>query len=80
MINKILLLLLALSILQGCAAVAVGSYAYNNSEKRESRQKFIQDYNKTNLEREKAGLKPIDLCEGKRSFDPEWAEEDKACQ
>jgi hypothetical protein len=65
--------------MSGCAAVAVGAYAYNNSEKREARQKFIEDYNKTNIEREKAGLKPIELCEAKRSFDPEWAEEDKVC-
>ena len=70
----------AVFILNGCAAAAVGGFAYVSAEKREARQKFLEDFNSTNLEREKAGLKPLDICDAKRQFEPDWAYEDKACR
>ena len=67
-------------LVQGCAAVAVGSYAFDKSGKRETRQKYFQEFNKTNIEREKNGLKPLELCAYKASVDKEWAEEDENCK
>ena len=67
-------------LLQGCAAVAVGAYAYDKGGKRESRQKYFEEFNKTNIEREKNGLKPLELCAYKKSVDKEWAEEDANCK
>ena len=80
---KILNLTLVASVvilLHGCAAVAVGSYAFDKSGKRETRQKYFQEFNKTNIEREKNGLKPLELCAYKVSVDKEWAEEDDNCK
>ena len=67
-------------LLQGCAAVAVGAYAFDKGGKRDSRQKYFEEFNKTNIEREKNGLKPLELCAYKKSVDKEWAEEDANCK
>ena len=70
----------AVVLLQGCAAVAIGSYAYDRGGKRDTRQKYFEEFNKTNIEREKNGLKPLELCSYKKSVDKEWAEEDANCK
>ena len=67
-------------LIQGCAAAAIGSYAYNSVGKAEARQKYLSEFNKTNIEREKNGLKPLDACQAKRDFDKDWADEDTACK
>ncbi len=77
---KITAVATTLLMLQGCAAVAVGAYAYDRSGKRETRQKYFETFNKTNIEREKNGLKPLELCAYKRSIDKEWADEDTNCK
>ena len=73
-------LVLLIILIQGCAAVAVGAYAYDKGGKREARQKYFGEFNKINIEREKNGLKPLDLCDYKKSVDKEWAEEDTNCK
>ena len=92
---KLLILLINIPILfllQGCypasvvsSAAAVGSGAgsikksITNFRTDHIRKKFIAEFHKTNLEREKSGLEPVDLCIAKRSLDPKWAQEDAAC-
>ena len=85
-LRKILSLSLCLVFLNGCAAAAVGSYAYFQGEKVQDKrevkkihQEFLADFNATNIEREKNGLEPLDICEAKRQFDVKWAEEDETC-
>jgi len=79
-VKNSILLLCAVFFLNGCVAAAVGGFAYVSAEKREARQKFMEDFNYTNLEREKAGLDPLDICDAKRQFEPDWAYEDRACR
>lgn len=79
-LTNIVLLMTTVAILQGCAAAAVGAYAYDRGGKRETRQKYFEEFNKTNIEREKNGLKPLELCAYKKSIDKEWADEDSNCK
>ena len=46
---------------------------------RETRYKYLEEFNKTNIARETNGLKPLELCAYKDSMDKEWAEEDANC-
>jgi len=66
--------------LNGCAAVLVGGLIYHDSKTRDQRLAFTQDYQKQNLEREKAGLKPLVWCEELYRFDQSWYGEDATCK
>lgn len=63
-----------------CAPVLVGGLIAKSSSSRKQRQLFMENLNKTNLEREKAGLKPLDVCIAKYQFDKSWALKDKSCK
>jgi hypothetical protein len=56
--------------LSGCAAVLVGGLFYHDSKTRDQRLSFTQDFQKQNLEREKAGLKPLGWCDELYKFEP----------
>ncbi len=68
----------------GCLAVlagtAVGGAFYHDSKKKQSREQFMADFRATNLEREKAGLEPLDLCSEKYQYDKGWAKQDPVCR
>ncbi len=66
--------------MQGCAAALVGGLFYSSSKSKEQKRVFLVEFNKNNTERESKGLKPLDLCEAKVSFDTDWAFEDKECE
>lgn len=76
--NNIILVLLAL-LINGCVAAAIGSYAYTSSKSKEVKQQFMANYNQTNIEREKEGLAPLDLCTEQYHFDKGWADDDPNC-
>lgn len=63
----------------GCIPTIIGAVAYNSGKKKESRSQFMANFNQTNLEREKAGLPPLDLCTEKYNFDEGWANNDPVC-
>ena len=63
-----------------CAAVLVGGLLYKSSKSKEAKQKFMANLQQTNLEREKAGLEPLDICTEKYYFDKGWADDDKVCE
>lgn len=65
--------------LNGCAAVLVGGLFYNSAKTYEQKQKFTADFNQQNLERERAGLKPLDWCSQTYKFDKAWAAEAPGC-
>jgi hypothetical protein len=75
-------LLLAFLLLQNtsCAAALVGGMFYKSSKSKEAKQKFMTNFQQTNLEREKAGLEPLDLCTEKYYFDEGWAKDDPDCK
>ena len=45
-----------------------------------ARQEFMDNYHITNVEREKAGLPPLDICTEKYYFDEDWANDDPNCK
>ena len=77
---RILAVVLLPIALNGCAAVLVGGLIYHDSKTRDQRLAFTQDYQKQNLEREKAGLKPLVWCEELYRFDQSWYGEDATCK
>lgn len=46
--------------LGGCAAALVGGLLYKSTKSNEEKAVFVTNLQKTNLEREKAHLKPLD--------------------
>jgi len=63
----------------GCIPTIIGAVAYKSSKTRQAKESFIEQFNETNLEREKAGLPPLDLCTEKYNFDKKWADDDPIC-
>lgn len=77
----LLLILVLCFSMTGCIAVAAGAIgAYSGSKKREVREKFLAEIRSENLEREKAGLKPLDLCTEMYRFDRDWARKYPDCK
>lgn len=65
--------------LSGCAAVLVGGLIYKSVKSNEEKALFTTNLQKTNLEREKARLKPLDWCSEAYKFDKGWAVESAEC-
>lgn len=77
---RIILSLLFVSIfLLGCIPTIIGASVYKSSKTRESKERFMAQFNQTNIEREKAGLAPLDLCTEQYHFDKKWADNDPIC-
>jgi hypothetical protein len=66
--------------LSGCAAALVGGLIYKSTKSNEEKAAFVTNLQKTNLEREKAHLKPLDWCSEAYKFDKGWATENTECQ
>lgn len=62
-----------------CVPALIGAVAYKSSKTRQAKESFIAQFNQTNIEREKAGLQPLDLCTEKYNFDKKWADDDPVC-
>lgn len=73
-------LIIIATAMSACVPAAIATYAYHDVGQTDARQKFMAEYNKNNIEREKAGLQPLDLCTEKRHFDEDWANDDPACK
>ncbi len=73
------LIAVAASTLTGCLPVLIGSMAYSGAQGDATRQKWLEEFNKMNFEREKAGLKPLDYCTEARRFDTKMADTDPMC-
>jgi len=78
-----LCLLLALN--QGCmvvgivGATVVGSSIGMHSEVKKHRKQHLHKVERTNEQRVKDGLEPLDICTEKYKFDRPWAMDDGAC-
>ena len=66
-------------VLSGCAAVLVGGLIYDHTRSREERKEFTENFNKQNLEREKAGLAKLDWCSECYKFNKSWAIDQAGC-
>ena len=76
----VVLVVLVCWLCGGCAAVLVGGLIYKSTRTRAEKREFMQDFRHTNMEREKAGLEPLDLCREMYMFDRGWAWEYKECR
>jgi hypothetical protein len=72
-------LVVLLVFLTGCVETLIGAYAYRSSKTRQAKQEFMANFNETNIEREKAGLPPLDLCTEQYYYDKKWADNDPVC-
>jgi hypothetical protein len=70
----------ALSFINCLPTVAGGLLLNKSAKTKHERQVFITEFNKNNLEREKAGLLRLDLCIAKYQFDKGWAKKDGGCK
>ena len=66
--------------LSGCAAALVGGLLYDNASDNTDRAKWNQSFNANNLEREKAGLRPLDFCSEMYKAKASWAKSDSGCK
>ena len=78
--NLLAAVVLAPLALGGCAAALVGGLLYDNSSDNTDRAKWTQSFNTNNLEREKAGLKPLDFCSEMYKAKASWATSDSGCR
>jgi len=78
LVRAIALVALCLT-LGGCAAALVGGLIYKSTKSSEEKAAFVTNLQKTNLEREKAKLKPLDWCSEAYKFDKGWATENAEC-
>jgi hypothetical protein len=80
---RIVIRMLALAVagitLGGCAAVVAGALIYDHTKSREDRRQFTEDFNRRNIEREKAGLAKLDWCSEVYKFSQSWAKEQPGC-
>lgn len=68
-----------LLMLNGCAAALVGGAFYKGSKTKGQRQEFTSQFQKTNMERESKGLKPLDWCSEAFKFEEKFAKKDPNC-
>lgn len=65
--------------ISGCAAALVGGLIYKSTKSNEEKAAFTTNLQRTNTEREKAKLKPLDWCSEAYKFDKGWATENTDC-
>jgi hypothetical protein len=66
--------------LTGCMQMQVGDAAYLSAQSDATKQKFLDDFNEINLEREKSGLKLLDYCKELRRLSTTMAKNDEECK
>ena len=78
---KVLVALVLIAVMcSSCIPTIIGASVYKSSKTRQAKERFIAQFNQTNIEREKAGLPPLDLCTEKYHFDKKWADNDPICE
>jgi len=79
--QQFIVLTLGLALtLTGCIPAIIIGAAYSSSKTEETRGAFLAELNRTNTEREKNGLAPLDRCVEMYRFDPGWAKETAECR
>lgn len=77
--NRRIVLVALLMSAPACVPVLVGGLILKSSKSNEQKREFMTWLQRTNLEREQAGLKPLDVCSEKYKFDAGWAAEEPNC-
>lgn len=77
---SLLVVLIVAIITTSCLPVMVGGLIYKSSKSQGQKQEFMAQLQRTNMEREAKGLKPLDWCSEAYRFDKGWAWEDVNCR
>lgn len=77
--NRRIALVALLVSAPACLPVLVGGLILKSSKSNAEKREFITQLQSTNMERERLGLRPLDVCSEKYKFDPGWAAEDPVC-
>ena len=77
---RIFMVLVLGMMISSCIPAAIGPYAYSSSKNKKAKQEFMSNFNNRNAQREKDGLKPLDICTEQDHFDKDWADDDPNCK
>lgn len=78
--RRVVLAIVLLMFLNGCAAVMTYKLLDNKSKKEMARRQFTEAFQAQNLTREREGLEPLDWCTEVSRFDPGWADDIPECR
>jgi hypothetical protein len=71
--------LITVAMAVGCAPVLVGGLIWKANKSREEHERWSEAFQRTNDDRSKRGLKPLDWCIEAVHFDKGWAHNDPSC-
>ncbi len=78
---RILVALILVSLAcSSCIPTIIGASVYKSTKTRAGKEQFLSQFNQTNIEREREGLQPLDLCTEKYNYDKKWADNDPICE
>ena len=63
----------------GCAAALVGGMIWKSGKSRQEHERWSEEFQRTNEDRAKRGVKPLDWCIEAVRFDKGWAHQDPNC-
>ena len=78
--KRIAVLIVLCLFMTSCLPVLVGSAIMAGAKNKKSWQEFNSNLQKTNEEREAAGLQPLNWCKEAYQFDRKWAVRDMDCR
>lgn len=78
--KKYFLIFLILISSINCIPAAIVGASVNSSAKKKAHQQWMSEFQKTNMEREKAHLKPLDFCDEAYRYDKKWALRNDECK
>jgi hypothetical protein len=70
---------LTLLLTAACVPVIAGALIVKGSKSKGQQQEFMSQLQRTNMEREQKGLRPLDWCSEAYRFDKGWAMRDVSC-
>lgn len=76
---RLAVILASMLPLSGCAAVLVGGLLYDNASDNSDRARWTESFGRQNLERERAGLQPLDWCSEIYKARRAWALTEVGC-
>lgn len=74
------ILILTCLFLVSCVPALIIAGATSSSSSKKSKVAWESNFRETNLEREKAGLEPLDWCEEAFKMKKSWATKDTDCK
>lgn len=73
-------LLVAAILSTSCVPVMVGGLIAKSASSDSSKREFTNNFQRVNMERERAGLRALDWCSEQYKFDAGWAANEPECR